>query len=61
MSPPGPGASVAADENPMRMVTAALVSYLLKVGLYVFYSDAEIRGYTNFYDYAVPRVFVRIR
>jgi hypothetical protein len=52
--PIGPGASVAADENPLRMVTAALITYLSRLPLYVFHSDAGIRGTTNFYDYAVP-------
>jgi hypothetical protein len=52
--PIGPGASVVADENPLRMVTGALVTYFSKLPFYVYHSDAGIRGYQNFFDYAVP-------
>lgn len=42
--PIGPGSSVEEDSDPMRIVAAAVVSYLSGVGLYVFHTDAGVRG-----------------
>lgn len=42
--PIGPGASVAVEEDPERLVSAALASYLAGWPAYVFHCDAGVRG-----------------
>ena len=42
--PIGPGASVAAENDPLRLVSAALVTHVAGLPLYVFHTRAGIRG-----------------
>lgn len=42
--PIGPGSSVAADDEPIRLVANAAVSFVAAVGAYVLHTDAGIRG-----------------
>jgi hypothetical protein len=42
--PIGPRSSVASEENPTRIIGAALAAYLSGVGLYVFHTDAGVWG-----------------
>ena len=42
--PIGPQSSVAEDDDPTRMVSAAIVSYLSNLATYVFHTDAGVRG-----------------
>lgn len=42
--PIGPRSSVAADDNPLRLVMQAVVSWTGGMGAYVFHTDAGIRG-----------------
>lgn len=42
--PIGPGSSVASEESPIRLVSAAIASYVSQVPFYVFHSRAGVRG-----------------
>jgi hypothetical protein len=42
--PAGPKSSITSEEDPMRLVGAAIASYMAGVGLYVFHTDAGIWG-----------------
>jgi hypothetical protein len=46
--PVGPGSSVASEDDPLRLVSAALVSFLSRVPLHVFHSRAGVRGDVDF-------------
>lgn len=42
--PIGPGSSVAQDDDPMRLVSGAIASYVSGLSLYVYHAHAGIRG-----------------
>jgi hypothetical protein len=42
--PIGPRSSLASEDDPMRLIAAAISSYMAGVGLYVFHTDAGIWG-----------------
>lgn len=46
--PIGPGASVASENDPKRLLTSALVSYVSNVGSYVWHTRAGVRGDESF-------------
>jgi hypothetical protein len=48
--PVGPKSSVASESDPMRIIGAAIASYMAGVGLYVFHTDAGIWGRTAISD-----------
>jgi hypothetical protein len=45
--PIGPGSSVAAENDPTRLVAAALVTYVSGLPMYVYHSKAGIRGHED--------------
>jgi hypothetical protein len=60
--PIGPGSSVEEDADPMRIVAAAVVSYLSGVGLYVFHTDAGVRGLESIADMPnAPQILAGLR
>ena len=46
--PIGPGASVASEREPIRLVMAAAFAYVAKLPAYVFHSEAGVFGKTSF-------------
>jgi len=48
--PIGPGSSVNAEREPIRLVMAAAFAYAAKLPMYVFHSDAGVLGRTRFED-----------
>lgn len=48
--PIGPGASVASENDPARLVMAAVCAYISKLPAYVFHSGAGVMGKTRFED-----------
>lgn len=50
--PIGPGSSVAAENDPVKLVAAALVTYVSGLPMYVFHSKAGIRGHEEMADMA---------
>lgn len=48
--PIGPGSSVASDDEPIRLVSAAVTTYVANLPFYVFHSHAGVRGDENLYD-----------
>src|SRR5690606_4529802 len=50
--PIGPGASVASEQDPIKIVSAAAFAYTAKLPAYVFHSEAGVFGKTRFEDMA---------
>ena len=48
--PIGPGSSVNAEKEPIRLVMAAAFAYAAKLPMYVFHSEAGVFGKTRFQD-----------
>jgi hypothetical protein len=48
--PIGPGSSVDAEDDPIRLVMAAAFAYTAKAPMYVFHSEAGVFGKTRFQD-----------
>jgi hypothetical protein len=48
--PIGPGSSVADDSDPLRLVMAAVVTFVSGLPLYVLHTDAGVRGDLSFAD-----------
>jgi hypothetical protein len=48
--PIGPGSSVDAEDDPLRLVMAAAFAYAAKLPMYVFHSEAGVFGKTRFED-----------
>jgi hypothetical protein len=48
--PIGPGSSGDTEDEPVRLVAAAITTYVSNIPFYVFHSDAGVRGYTEIYD-----------
>jgi hypothetical protein len=47
--PIGPGASVASEDDPVKLVAAAITTYVSNLPMYVFHSDAGVRGLEDFW------------
>lgn len=50
--PIGPGASVASEDDPVKLVAAAVTTYVSNLPMHVFHSDAGVRGLEDIF--AVP-------
>ena len=50
--PIGPGSSVAAENDPVKLVAAALVAYVSGLPMYVYHSKAGIRGHEELAELA---------
>ena len=50
--PIGPGSSVSTEEDPARLVAAAINTYMSGLPMYVFHTGAGVRGDTNLQDMA---------
>jgi hypothetical protein len=48
--PIGPGSSVDSEEEPIRLVAAAITTYVSNIPFYVFHTNAGVRGDTEIYD-----------
>lgn len=48
--PIGPGSSVAEDDEPIRLASAAVTTWIAGLPFYVFHTDAGVRGFDNLYD-----------
>lgn len=48
--PIGPGASVASEDDPEKLVAAAIATYVSNLPMYVFHTDAGVRGMTDLFD-----------
>ncbi|WP_428938604.1 hypothetical protein [Fontivita pretiosa] len=48
--PIGPGASVAQETDPIKLVSAAAFAYMAKLPMYVYHTDAGVFGNTRFED-----------
>lgn len=48
--PIGPGASVASENEPIRLVAAAITTYVSNLPFYVYHTNAGVRGDTEIYD-----------
>ena len=48
--PIGPGASVASEEDPERLLAAAITTYVAGLPLYVYHTKAGVRGDLNLWD-----------
>ncbi|HOX43119.1 MAG TPA: NBR1-Ig-like domain-containing protein [Myxococcota bacterium] len=59
--PIGPGASVASEERPIRLVMAAAYAWVAKLPMYVFHTSAGVRHQVAFEDMAGVSDFVHLR
>jgi len=59
--PIGPGASVSTESDSVRLVSAAIATYVSGLPMYVFHSNAGVRGNTNIRDAAGANAFVHLR
>jgi hypothetical protein len=59
--PIGPGSSVAAENDPVKLVAAALVTYVSGLPMYVFHSKAGIRGHEEMADMPGVGSFVHLK
>jgi hypothetical protein len=59
--PIGPGASVASEEEPVRLVAAAITTYVSNLPLYVFHSRAGVRGDFNLWEMAGADAFGHVK
>jgi hypothetical protein len=58
--PIGPGASVAEENDPQKLVAAALATYVSNLPLYVFHTRAGIRGDFDIWDMPGIASFVHV-
>jgi hypothetical protein len=58
--PIGPGASVTSEDDPVRLVAAAITTYVSNIPLYVFHSNAGVRGDTDLFEMAGADAFVHV-
>lgn len=56
--PIGPGSSVNTENDPVRLVSAAIATYVSNLPMYVFHSDAGVRGFTDLWEPAGADAFV---
>lgn len=59
--PIGPGASVAEENDPLRLVAGAITTHVSGLPLYVFHSRAGIRGDQNLWEMPGADAFVHLR
>lgn len=59
--PIGPGSSVAEDSDPLRLVSAAIVTYVAGLPAYVFHTDAGVRGDQDLWEMPAVDAFVHLR
>ncbi|MEQ1506481.1 MAG: NBR1-Ig-like domain-containing protein [Myxococcota bacterium] len=48
--PIGPGSSVASEDDPVKLVAAAIDTFVANLPMYVYHTDAGVRGDTEIYD-----------
>jgi len=59
--PIGPGASNSTEEDPLKLVSAAIVTYISKMGMYVYHTEAGIRGFKDIADEPGSNAFVQMK
>jgi hypothetical protein len=59
--PIGPGSSVASENDPVRLVAAALATYVSNIPLYVFHTKAGVRGDTDLWDMPGATAFLPMK
>lgn len=59
--PIGPGSSVASENDPIRLVAAAVTSWVAGLPMYVWHSAAGVRGFSNLWEMAGGDAFVEMR
>ena len=59
--PIGPGSSVAAENDPVKLVSAALVTYVSGLPMYVYHSKAGVRGHEELSEMAGVGGFVHLK
>ena len=59
--PIGPGSSVAAENDPVKLVAAALVTYVSGLPMYVYHSKAGIRGHEELADMPGVGGFIHLK
>jgi hypothetical protein len=58
--PIGPGASVNTEDDPLRLASAAISTFVSNLPLYVFHSGAGVRGDQNLWDMAGANAFAHV-
>lgn len=58
--PIGPGSSVAEEQDPVRLVAGAITTYISGLPIYVFHSNAGVRGDDDLWNMAGADSFVHI-
>lgn len=58
--PIGPGASVNTEDDPVRLVAAAITTYVSNIPLYVFHTNAGVRGDSNLFEMPGADAFVHL-
>lgn len=58
--PIGPGASVASEDDPMKLVMAAAVTHIAGLPIYVFHSKAGVRGDEDLWNMAGGDAFAHL-
>ncbi len=61
IAPIGPGSSVAEEQDPVRLVAGAITTYVAGLPIYVFHSDAGVRGDDDLWNMAGVDRFVHVR
>ncbi len=59
--PIGPGSSVAEEQDPLRLVSAAIYTYISGLPIYVFHSHAGVRGDDDLWTAAGADRFAQLR
>jgi hypothetical protein len=59
--PIGPGSSVAAEDDPVKLVAAAIVTYVSGLPMYVYHSKAGIRGHDEMSDMPGVGAFAHLK
>lgn len=58
--PIGPGASVNSEDDPLKLVMAAVVTHVAQLPMYVFHSSAGVRGDTDIWTMAGADAFTKL-
>lgn len=58
--PIGPGASVNTEEDPVKLVAAAIATYVSNLPLYVFHTGAGVRGDDDLWEMSGADAFVHV-
>ncbi len=59
--PIGPGSSVASETDPVKLVSAAIVTYISTLPMYVYHTRAGVRGDFEIYDMEGADAFVHLK